>query len=130
MRRSPDAFSPEPVLPNWCAAPAVTTEQPAAAAGRQLVVNLRPHNQTRSREMGSLLVEILDATNCGGYCRPDNSRPVPGYSLNDSVPVDCDTHAGVVRWGSGRDRLPAELPKRWKLRFVLTRARLYSFDYV
>ena len=44
---------------------AVTKLQPSSLlGGRRLVCNIKVHNQTRSREMGSLTAELLDATHC------------------------------------------------------------------
>jgi|EP01047_Picozoa_sp_COSAG01_P052381 hypothetical protein len=108
---------------------AVTKLQPAGVEGRRLVVNIRVHAQTRSREMGSLRAELLGARACTHHaCTPRNSQPLPGYSLADCEPVDTDTYEGALRWRGG-DRVPVAAGPV-KVRFVLLRARLYSFDWV
>ena len=61
---------------------------------------------------------------------PQNSQPVPGFSLAESVPLSVDTYDGVMRWTGGGERLPAVIRTPLKVRFVLLRARLYSFDWV
>ena len=90
---------------------AVTKLQPTTAllVGRRLVCNIKVHNQTRSRAMGSLTAELLDATHCARTaCTPQNSQPLPGFSLADSVPLNSDTYDGVLRWRIGGERLQAD----------------------
>jgi hypothetical protein len=50
-----------------------------------------------------------------------------GFALEDCKPVGEDTYAGLVSW-SGGSIVPAG--KEVAVRFVLLRARLYSFEWV
>ena len=70
------------------------------------------------------------ATDCvHSACTPENSRPLPGFSLSDCLPVGVDTYNGTLRWKGG-DRVPATAAGTpLRVRFVLLRARLYSFDW-
>ena len=88
--------------------------------GKRLVVNIKVHNQTRTKQMGSLSAELLDK---------DSLAPIAGFTLADSIPLspaDGSTYDGVVAWKGGEE-CPAD---GVKVRFVLLRARLYSFDWV
>jgi len=63
---------------------------------------------------GSLRVEVLDA---GG-------QVIPGYGREECEPLTGDSVRGVVRWKPRKD-LPAGVAVRF--RFILEKARLYSF---
>ena len=76
------------------------------------------HNQTRTKEMGSLTAELLDSK---------TKDPIPGFTLNDSVPLAIDTYADEMRWKGGKVAMPTASVR---VRFVVLRARLYSFDWV
>ena len=51
-------------------------------------------------------------------------QPIPGFARADCMPFQGDSNAGLIRWKGG-DGCPAE---KARVRFYLTRARLYSFD--
>lgn len=58
-----------------------------------------------------------------------NGRPVPGYSLAESVSVDLNGAAQEVWWRGGPDVSPLQgMPVRLRVR--LRRARLYAFQFV
>ena len=108
----------------WCQGavlmdiPGHATQEQTGKAGFQLRVNTKVHNQTRTKAAGGVLVEVLDAR---------TKTPVEGYALGDCTPISTDSYAAVASWG-GKTRLPAA-PDAIKLRFVLLRARLYSFRF-
>ncbi len=56
----------------------ITVTQDASVAGKRLIVNVKLHNQTRTKEMGNIAAELLDAK---------TRQPIPGYTLDDCVPV-------------------------------------------
>ena len=51
--------------------------------------------------------------------------PVPGFTREDCMPFRGDEKSAMIRWKGG-DICPAE---QVRVRFYLTRARLYSFDW-
>jgi hypothetical protein len=84
----------------------VTTKLLKNAAGK-LAVNVDAKN-------GSLKAEVLDS----------NNRPVPGYSMEECIPVASDDISAVVKW-KGKKDLPA-LQEGIKIRFELKDASLYG----
>jgi hypothetical protein len=59
----------------------------------------------------------------------EESRPIPGRSIDDCIPVVGDFLSRPIKWKSGTDvGVRAEKPTR--LRFELTHAELYSFQIV
>ena len=81
------------------------------------------HNQTRSREMGRVAAELLDASGAA----KGKGTPIPGFSLADCVPAAADSHRAVLSWAGGA-AAPAG-HESIKVRFVLLRARLYSYSW-
>lgn len=110
----------------WALIPAAGGDVPGQAlttthenkGGFELFVNVKVHNQTRTGADGQVAVEIIDA---------ETKSPVPGFTLDDATPVTADTKAGAVRWRGGT-KIPAS-PSKFMLRFVLLRARLYSWKW-
>ena len=51
--------------------------------------------------------------------------PIPGFTRADCLPFRGDSNSGLIRWKGGED-CPAE---KVRVRFYLTRGRLYSFDW-
>lgn len=94
--------------------------------GKRLVVNIQVHNQTRTKTMGSCRAELLQ---CSGSTKTHNieCKSIPGFSLQDSIPVAKDTYDGVLTWKGGKMTAPTDT---LQVRFVIERARLYSFDWV
>ncbi len=66
---------------------------------------------------GSILVEILDAA----------GQPVPGYGAADCDPITTDSVRQLVTW-RGLSRLDGLPTCGTRLRFHMTRAKLYSFQ--
>ena len=64
--------------------------------------------------MGHVAVEVIDFS---------TGQPVAGYTLADCNPVNVDTKRGAVTWKGGGS-IPVDSVK---LRFVLLRARFYSY---
>jgi hypothetical protein len=85
--------------------------KPLTFAGRLLVVNANV-------SQGELRAELQDAS----------GKPVPGWRLEDSVPIARDGLALPVRWRGKPDAEKPAVPVR--VRFVLTNASLYSFRFV
>ena len=75
---------------------------------------------------GSRLTINVDAAE--GECRvavlDAKGQPLPGFGLEDCVPIVGDSVRHAVRWSAG-DTLPTDEPIR--LQFHLKRARLYSY---
>lgn len=90
------------------------TKEKDGVKGQKVFVNVKVHNQTRTKELGNVAVEVIDTT---------NGKPVPGFTLADCIPVNVDTKKGAITWKGG-DAIPVDAVK---LRFVLLRARLYSY---
>lgn len=67
---------------------------------------------------GSIQVEILD----------QNNQPVPGFTLEDSVPTFGDTIERKVFWKDGKT-LSSLQGKTIRIRFVLKDADLFSFQF-
>ena len=67
---------------------AVTVEI-TGRAGYRLAVNVKVHNQTRTRTMGQLTVEVLD---------PVTDAPIPGFTEADCTP-ECGRRRFVLRGG-------------------------------
>ena len=65
---------------------------------------------------GELLVEVLDK----------KGRPIEGLTVADCQPITGNHVAATVRWKSG-ESVGDLKDKRLRLRFVLTRGKLYSF---
>ncbi len=65
---------------------------------------------------GALRVELLDA----------DGRVIPGYGRDDCEPLTGNTVRQVVTW-KDKKQLPTE-PETVRFRFLLDRARLYSFN--
>jgi hypothetical protein len=100
----------------------------AAVQGKKLVLNLRVHNQTRSKTNGYILVELLDATE--GHAQKGKGTVIPGFSLADCTPVSPasgEDKQAVVSWKGGAVVPPGH--PSVKVRFVLMRARMYSYRW-
>jgi hypothetical protein len=81
--------------------------------GRRLEVNFS------TGAAGGVRVELLDA----------EGRPIPGYTLAESVELIGDDIQRIVSWGSGTD-LEKLAGKPVKLHFVMKDADLYSIRFV
>ena len=104
----------------------VRTVAQAGVLGKRLSVNLKVHNQTRSKTMGTLRAELLT---CSGKTKMHGVKceTIPGFGLDDSIPLADDSYDGVLEWKGGKSAAPQD---EVRVRFVLLRARLYSFDWV
>lgn len=102
----------------------VRTIKQEGVLGKRLVVNVQVHNQTRSKAMGSLRAELLQ---CMGATHGIQCEPINGFSLEDSIALAEDTYDGELAWSGGKAAAPKDT---LQIRFVLERARLYSFDWV
>lgn len=110
----------------WALIPAAGGDIPGQAVtgdimdvqGKQLIVNLQVHNQTRTKEMGYIAAELLDSK---------TKQPLAGFQLKDCIPAQRDSHAEAIRWKGG-DRVPSSATTI-RVRFVLLRSRLYSFQW-
>ena len=90
---------------------------PLRFVGQQLQLNVDPGGQ------GSVYVEIQDA----------HGVPVPGCALSKAYPVIENSVAAVARWagkGAGGCNVSALQSKDIKLRFVMSGAKLYAFQFV
>jgi len=88
----------------------VLTTKPLTFAGSKLAVNLASKGPTR--------VELQDAA----------GKPLPGFALNDCLPIADDAIDHVVRWKSGDD-LSKLAGRPVRLRFVLKEADLYAIRF-
>ena len=86
--------------------------KPLIFTGKDLVINFS------SSAAGGVQVEILDK----------NNQPIPGYTLEDSVPIFGDSLERKVSWENGKN-LSYLQGKAIRLRFVLKDADLYSFQF-
>ena len=79
---------------------------------------------------GENLVPNLDAS--GGSARVElqgaDGRPIPGYGLEDSRPLEEDGTQLKVAWQSG-DGLAALAGSTVRLKVELTNARLFAFQF-
>lgn len=85
---------------------------PLSFQGKELVLNYE------TSAAGTIRVELQDA---GG-------RPLPGFTLADSVEMYGDEIEGVVRWQGGSD-VSALQGRPVRLRFVLEDADIYSLRF-
>jgi hypothetical protein len=86
---------------------------PVTFDGRRLSLNLA------TSAAGSVRVELQDA----------EGRALPGFSLDEAVPLYGDTLDATARWQSGED-LSGLQGQALRLRFVLEDADLYSLQFV
>ena len=86
--------------------------KPLIFTGKDMVINFS------SSAAGGVQVEILDK----------NNQPIPGYTLEDSVPIFGDSLERKVSWENGKN-LSYLQGKAIRLRFVLKDADLYSFQF-
>jgi len=86
--------------------------RPLRFTGERLVINFA------TSAAGSIRVEILDET----------GRPLPGYSLSESVEQIGNEIAREVSWNKGAD-LAALAGRTVRLRFVMKDAELYSIRF-
>ncbi len=86
--------------------------KPVIFTGSKLVLNVS------TSAGGSLRVELQDA----------DGRPLPGYGLEDNVPVIGDAIAREVEWTNSPD-LSAIAGRPVRIRFVMTECDLYSFRF-
>ena len=86
---------------------------PLRFTGRQLELNVDPGGQ------GAVYVEIQDV----------HGAPIPGCALTDAYPVIVNSVAAIVRWAGNCD-VAALQSYGIKLRFVMTGAKLYAFQFV
>ena len=84
------------------------TTKPYTASGGRLHVNV-------DATQGRIRAEVLDA---------ETMEPLPGLSLDDSLPLTNDHLTGKLSW-TGGDAVSSPRPVR--IRFALDRASLYSF---
>lgn len=101
-----------------------------SVSGMRLTINLEVNNRTSTGKQGSIAVEVLHGGECsvGAGCAPGS--PVTGYSLADCTePAAVDGYNVPVRWRGG-ERLPKTLEGNIMLRFVLLRARFYSYTFL
>jgi hypothetical protein len=66
-------------------------------------------------DSGSLRAELLDA----------QSKPIPGYTLNDCIPVQSDGLEEFIRWRDHNDLPDPE--KGMRIRFLINNASLFGF---
>lgn len=97
--------------------------QAPMSGGELLTKPLRFHGKQLSLNFatsaaGSLKVEIRD----------EHGNPLPGFTLEDCLPIFGDTIERTVTWKKGSD-VSALVGKIVKLRFVLEDADLYSFQF-
>ncbi|MBI3919814.1 MAG: hypothetical protein HY318_00245 [Armatimonadetes bacterium] len=81
-------------------------------SGRKLFINAESAG-------GEVLVEMLD----------ESEGPIPGFTMEDCVPFRGDGVREEVKWKSD-NRLADLAGKPVKLRFRMTRAKLYSFQFL
>jgi hypothetical protein len=86
------------------------TTRPLTFEGSKLSVNLVSKGPTR--------VEVQDAA----------GRPLPGFALDDCLPISADSIDQVVRWKSGDD-LSKLAGRPVRLRFVMEEADLFSICF-
>eukprot|EP01043_Picozoa_sp_COSAG02_P083840 COSAG02_NODE_21787_length_775_cov_0.760355_1_plen_183_part_10 len=69
----------------------VRTVAQAGVLGKRLSVNLKVHNQTRSKTMGTLRAELLT---CSGKTKMHGVKceTIPGFGLDDSIPLADDSY--------------------------------------
>ena len=98
----------------------------ASAAGGELIMRplvFRGGNLALNAETsgaGSIRVEVQEA----------DGTPIEGYTLEECPPIFCDTLRHIVRWEYEGGDLRALEGRPVRLRFVLTDADLYSFQFV
>ena len=85
------------------------TTAPMRSAGDELVLNLKA-------DYGQVLVECLDL----------QGETIPGFNLQDCVPLEVDSVEAPVRWKE-KENIRALRKAPFKLRFHLRNARLYSY---
>jgi len=83
--------------------------KPLRFAGNQLLVNFKTHGD------GSIQVELLDAS----------GKPIPGFTVQDSVRLEGDEIEKEVVWKGGKD-LGKLSDKVVRLHFVMKDADLYA----
>ena len=98
------------VSPTYGKEALVTTTALVASTGGDLWVNVDSLN-------GELRVELFAA---------DSDKPLPGFSLKESIPLSVNSVKARVQWDSGRTvREGTELV----IVFHLLEARLFSFQF-
>jgi hypothetical protein len=89
----------------------VMTTKPLVFSGKALGINA-------AADGGEIRVEILD----------ENGQPIPGLSRDDSDPIVSDSVRHTATWEGGALHDLSRLKGRVvQLRFLMNRARLYSF---
>jgi hypothetical protein len=99
----------------WAAVPLAGGELPGMLTTRE--------QQAKGRELHVNVVTVR-----GGMLRAEllqGGKVVPGFALEDCVPVTGDDLSAPVRWQGGA-RCPVE---EVQVRFSLLQARLYGFDW-
>ena len=89
------------------------TTRPLTFNGDRLQLN------GRCSRPGAIRVELLDT----------DGHPLPGFSLADCDPFQGDSLRHTVTWRKGA-RIPASIPRTVRLRFELTSADLFAFQFV
>lgn len=89
------------------------TTRPLAFNGDRLQIN------GLCKRSGSIRVELLDA----------DGEPLPGFSLSDCKPFEGDSLRHTVTWRT-EGTIPASIPRTIRLRFELTSADLFAFQFV
>jgi len=92
--------------------PGTWTTPPIVFAGDRLELNVA------TSAAGEVRVEVLDA----------DGRPLPGFGLNDAIPVIGNDIAKVVRWTGGSD-VSALRGRPVRLRFHMLDADLFAFRF-
>ena len=87
------------------------TTNPFIFDGSALLLN------AKANFFASVRVEALD----------QQGHPIPGYTLEESVPMTEDRVDYVVRWNNRKD-ISKLSGRPIKLRFYLTNSRLYSYQ--
>lgn len=91
---------------------ATCTTAPVKIDGPRLCVNVD------TGALGNLRVGLLD----------EAGRPIPGFGIDDCLPIHCNSVRATVVW-KGRPDLAALKDKNVQVTFSGTRARLYSFYF-
>lgn len=88
--------------------------------------------RTKSLKFKGKELELNLATSAIGYVRiaihDEHNKPVPGFGLNDCVPLFGDSVSRTVKWNSKAD-LSSIAGRPVRLRIVLKDADLYSFRF-
>src|SRR5262249_43826920 len=90
--------------------------RPVEVAGPRLYVNAR--SMETSPTWGLLRAELLD----------ENQQPIPGYTLEECLPVRGDDVRLPVRWKE-HENVGALLARQVHVRFALNKTTLYAYTF-